>query len=393
MQTRSLSRLLPLAALLLASAVPAVAQQIYRTTAVPFLLIEPDSRAAGMGNAGVALADNASAMFWNPAGLAQQRGAEVGLTHAQWLPALTSDLFYEYVAGRYHLDGIGTFGAHLTYLNLGEQEFRGPNNEDLGRFKSYELATGLAYARQLTRGFSLGVGSRLIYSKLADALQVDGQQRDVDPGVSFGFDLAGLYAFQPIDVDGVKLAPRLGFNLANMGPSINYGKGFGNDAIPTNLRFGGALGIEFDEFNRLNLAVDFNKTLVDYTEEVDAEGDTTFVPAPFYEALFSSWKSVRVATQANTEIDPDDPATFEDVGVLQQITLGMGLEYWYSDLFALRGGYYYEDPYNGNRQFLTFGAGIRYNLIGVDLSYIYGLEEESPLSGTIRFSILLNFLQ
>ena len=370
-----------LAALL--GAAPVLAQQIVYTTAVPFLQIEPDSRAAGMGNAGVALADNASAIFWNPAGLASQRGAEVSLTHANWLPALTSDLFYEYLVGKYHWEGIGTFGGHITFLNLGEQEYRGPNNEDLGTFRSYELAVGASYARMLTERFALGTGLRLIYSNLSGGVSIEDTQTKA--GVSVGVDLAGLYTFAPFELGNVPVTTRLGFNLANMGPGIGYtiGSEGRSDPIPTNLRFGGALSAQLDEFNKLNFAVDFNKTLVDF----DSTGAKSFA-----EAIFSSWKSIRVA-QGTEPVDPDDPTTFEDIGVLRQITLGTGLEYWYNDLFAFRTGFFYEDPYNGNRKFLTFGAGIRYNLIGVDFSYIYPLEENSPLANQLRFSLLLNVLR
>lgn len=374
-------------------AAPASAQQIVYTTAVPFLQIEPDSRAAGMGNAGVGLADNASAIFWNPAGLASQRGAEVSLTHANWLPALTSDLFYEYLVGKYHVGGVGTFGGHITFLNLGEQEYRGPNNEDLGTFRSYELAVGASYGRQLTERFSLGTGLRLIYSNLSGGVTLEGggQQTDTKAGVSVGVDLAGLYRFAPFEVGSVPVTTSLGFNLANMGPSIGYTVGDCDestgercgDPIPTNLRFGGAISAELDEFNKLNFAVDFNKTLVDF----DSTGAKSFA-----EAIFSSWKSIRVAS-GTEPVDPDDPSTYEDVGILRQITVGTGLEYWYNDLFAFRTGFFFEDPYNGNRKFLTFGAGIRYNLIGVDFSYIYPLEEESPLANQLRFSLLLNVLR
>ena len=372
----------------LAGAAPARAQQIVYTTAVPFLQIEPDSRAAAMGNAGVALADNASAIFWNPAGLATQRGAEISLTHANWLPALTSDLFYEYLVGKYHWEGVGTLGGHITFLNLGEQEYRGPNNEDLGTFRSYELAVGASYGRNITERFALGTGLRLIYSNLSGGVSLDTggpQQTDTKAGVSVGVDLAGLYTFAPFEAGSVPVTTKLGFNLANMGPGIGYtisddGR---SDPIPTNLRFGGALSAQLDEFNKLNFAVDFNKTLVDF----DSTGAKSFA-----EAIFSSWKSIRVA-RGTEPVDPDDPTTFEDVGILRQITLGTGLEYWYNDLFAFRTGFFYEDPYNGNRKFLTFGAGIRYNLIGVDFSYIYPLEENSPLANQLRFSLLLNVLR
>ncbi len=372
--------------LLLASTVgvgSALAQNIVYTTAVPFLQIEPDSRAAGMGNAGVALADNASAVFWNPAGLAVQRGAEVSLTHANWLPAITSDLFYEYLVGKYHWEGVGTFGGNIIFFNLGEQEYRDENNVDLGTFRSYELATGVSYGRQVTRGLALGTGVRFIYSNLSGGRDVGTTQTKA--GVSVGVDLAALYTFKPVELGSVPVTTKLGFNLANMGPAIGYtiGPDGRNDPIPTNLRFGGAFSAQLDEFNKLNLAVDFNKTLVDF----DSTGSKSFA-----EAIFSSWKPIRVAT-TNDPIDKDNPATFEDVGVLRQITVGTGLEYWYNDLFAFRSGFFYEDPFNGNRKFLTFGAGIRYNLIGVDFSYIYPLEEDSPLANTLRFSLLLNVLR
>ena len=118
-------------------------------TAVPFLQIEPDSRGAGMGNTGVALADNASAMFWNPAGLAFQNKNQISITHANWLPAFNADLFYDYAVGTYYVEGIGTIGAHITFLNLGEQVRTSSDNVELGRFNSFELAGGLSYGFEI----------------------------------------------------------------------------------------------------------------------------------------------------------------------------------------------------------------------------------------------------
>lgn len=360
------------------------AQQIVYTTAVPFLQIEPDSRAAGMGNAGVALADNASAIFWNPAGLASQRGAEVSLTHAPWLPAITSDLFYEYLVGKYHFEGIGTLGGHITFLNLGEQENRDANNVLLGTFRSYELAAGVSYGRQVTERLSLGTGARLIYSNLSGGATIPGAagSTETEAGISFGVDLGALYGFKPFELGNVPITTSLGLNLANMGPAIGYTSEGRKDPIPTNLRFGTAFSAQLDEFNKLNLAVDFNKVLVDFDENGE--------PKSFAEAIFSSWGSVSVCQDPGSGDECED---VEEVSVLRQITVGTGLEYWYNDLFAFRTGFFYEDPNNGNRKYLTFGAGIRYNLIGVDFSYIYPLEEESPLANTLRFSLLLNILR
>ena len=351
---------------------PPVSAQIVQTTAVPFLQIEPDSRAAGMGMTGVALADNANALFWNPAGLAGQEGGEVTFTHAPWLPNLGADLFFEYFAGKYAVPGIGTFAGHITYLNLGEQQRTDDQGTDLGTFKSYDLALGASYGTRILPSLGVGTGARFIYSNLTGGSEVGGAETRA--GVSFGFDLGLLW--EPTVGDG-SISPSLGLNLANMGPTIEYSDSGQSDPIPTNLRVGGALGYRLDDFNRITLAVDANRILVD-------RDSTTGEYAPFYEALFSSWEARAV------DIDGDGPSPREDVSVLRQFTLGTGLEYWYNDLFALRTGYFYEDPANGNRQFLTFGAGIRYSLVGVDLSYVQALEEGSPQSEQLRFSVMLN---
>lgn len=371
----TLRRFLPvsLAAVAVAAllAAPATAQ-IVQTTAVPFLQIEPDSRAAGMGMTGVGVADNASALYWNPAGLAGQTGSEVSFTHAPWLPALGADLSYEYLAGKHTVDGIGTFAGHLTYLNLGEQERTDAQGNVLGTFKSYDLAVGASYGTNITETLSVGTGLRLIYSNLAGGVEVEGQETRA--GVAVGVDLGLLWS--PNVGDG-KVEPHIGFNLANMGPSIQYSDSEQADPIPTNLRFGGSVDVNLDDFNKITWALDLNKLLVDRNE------DGSY--ASFLSAIFSSWGPIEVDLNPN-----DGEANPESVGVLRQLTLGTGLEYWYSDLFALRTGYFYEDPANGNRKFLTFGAGLRYSLVGVDLSYIYALEENSPLAEQIRFSVMLN---
>lgn len=355
--------------------------------AVVFLQIEPDSRSAGMGNSGVALGDNANATFWNPAGLAAQTGTEASLTHSNWLPEFNAGLFYEYLVAKHHIDGLGTFGAHLTYLFLGDHEGRDAQNNPTGNFKSYDLALGASYGANLTKNFALGTGARLIYSNLAPGQLVGSQETRA--GVAVGFDLAGLYRVPRFTMGNMDVGINLGFNLANMGPKIQYSDQGQSDPIPTNLRFGYAATLEFDEFNSLTLATDFNKMLIRVEPDSVNGGNKA---DPFYKALFSSWQSIEVCG-ASVQECADDPSQMESIGLVDQLTIGTGLEYWYRDLFALRAGYFYENPYNGNRQFLTFGSGIRWNIIGVDFSYIYALEENHPLANTMRFSLLLNFLK
>ena len=349
--------------------------------AVLFLLIEPDSRGAGMGNAGVAIADNANAVFWNPAGLAFQEGAGVSVTHSPWLAELNAGLYYDYLVGKYQVDGIGTFGGHVTYLFLGEQNYTSPSGDNLGTFKSHDLSVGLSFARKLGNQLSLGGGVRYIYSDLAGGVEgIDGT--GTAPGKTYALDLAALYRSHYFDLFGVNTQASVGLNLANMGPTIEYGFGDDDtgaaDPIPQSMRAGYALTFELDEYNTLTFANDFSKVLVDR--------DSTEI-APFYEAIFSSWQAERVQ---NPEAGEEE-SEFTTLTVFEQIMIGGGLEYWYNQLFALRSGFFYEAPENGGRQFITFGAGLRYNIVGVDFSYIYALKENHPLANTMRFSLVLNF--
>ncbi|WP_410336513.1 type IX secretion system outer membrane channel protein PorV [Longimonas sp.] len=356
--------------LLLLTLTTAAHAQLGQSSAL-FLRIEPDSRGAGMGNTGVALADNANAMFWNPAGLGFQETSEVGITHANWLPEFDAGLFYEYLVGTYHLDGVGTFGGNIIFLNLGELEVIDGDGNEVRVDNTFEMATGLSYGRKLSETFSIGAGARFIYSKLSES------EGDVDSGTATTgtFDLSALYRSQPFDLLGVPTTFSGGANLANMGTHIRYSEE--KQAVPTNLRLGYALTFDFDEYNSLTLANDFNKEMI----SVDSTGAN---PDPFYQSIFTSWES------RPGELRPGDEDPTE-LGVIDQFTVGSGLEYWYADLFSLRTGYFYEHPDNGNRQFLTFGAGVRWNIVGIDFSYLYTLEEDNPLSDTLRFSLLLSF--
>lgn len=357
------------------TALPANAQ-LAESSAL-FLRIEPDSRAAGMGNTGVALADNANAMFWNPAGLAFQRNTQVGLTHANWLPQFDAGLFYEYLVGTYHVDGVGTFGGNVTYFNLGEIEITDSDGNTQGTYRSYELAVGVSYGYRVSERLGLGTSLRGIYSKLSPALE----DQEIESGTAstLAGDLSVLYRTAPFNLGGSQTTFSTGLNLANMGGRLQYNQD--KEPLPMNLRLGYALTVDFDEYNSLTFANDFNKELVNVERRVD-NGDTSFVADRFYEALFSSWG------EAEGEQTPDGTSS---LSVIEQFTVGTGLEYWYSDLFALRTGYYYEDPNNGGREFLNFGAGLRYNIVGVDISYIYTLERDSPLANTLRFSLLFEF--
>ncbi len=364
---------------------PAVSNAQIGITAVPFLQIEPDSRGAAMGNTGVAIADNAAAMFWNPAGLAFQKDNQISITHSNWLANFNvSDLFYDYLVGKYYVEGIGTIGGHITFLNLGEQENRDGANNLLSRFNSYEVAVGLSYGFPVNDNLAIGAGLRVIYSSLANGVEVDAQK--VNPGNSVALDLSYLYKSDPFYIGANKARFSTGLNLSNLGPAIQYTDNAQKDPLPTVLRFGIALDYDLDPegFNRITIASDVSKIMARNEAFEVPSADSTITEyravGPI-QALFESWGPyTRFNGQENVELS-----------LMQQFMIGAGAEYWYNNLFALRGGFYYEDPENGDRKYITFGAGLRYNSFGIDFSYIKTLESDHPLANTLRFSVLLNF--
>lgn len=369
------------------SVFPVVSKAQIAITAVPFLQIEPDSRGAAMGNTGVALADNAAAMFWNPAGLAFQRGNQISLTHSNWLKNFNvSDLFYDYVVGKVYVDGIGTIGGHLTFLNLGEQAVTNEDSpEVISKFNSLEFALGLSYGFEINQNLALGTSLRFIYSSLASGTSVAEQK--VNPGSSVAVDLSALYRTNHFLIGSNRARFSTGFNLSNVGPGMQYTDNAQKDPLPTLLRFGVAFSYELDPegFNKINIATDVSKIMARTKDKVtinsDGSLDTMRVASGPLEALIDSWGSW---THFNGQ-------TNVNVNLFQQLMIGSGLEYWYDNTFALRGGFYYEDPNNGDRKYITFGAGLRYNAIGVDFSYIKTLEADHPLANTLRFSLLVDF--
>lgn len=359
-------------------------------SAVQFLLLAPDSRAGGIGESGSGLADNSAAIFWNPAGIAFQTGTEVSITHSNWLPQFNLDLFYDYLTFRKYVEDLnGSVTASITYMNFGEFVRTGENDPTaLGTFRSFDAALTLGYATKLSSDWGIGFNFRLIHSRLSD--QSVGEEGGSGVATSVSFDVATMwrpakFVLPFIDEDiGGKFS--IGANLSNLGPKIYYIDKAQADPIPTNFRLGFAYKIIDDEFNSLIYTLDFSKLLVNRTTEeiISADGqDTTSVTHSdeWYKAIFTAWGNKPLKEE------------------LRDIVTSMGLEYWYGTpgdfLFALRTGYFYEDPSYGNRKFITFGAGIRYDIYGFDFSYIttsvFKNGENHPLSDTLRFTVLIGW--
>ncbi len=336
-----------------------VAEQSFAVSeaAVLFLMISPGARASGMGEAFVAISDDATAVFWNPAGLAFQYGREITIMHANWLPQFASDMYYDFFAYRMDIEGVGTLGANVTFLNMGKQTITGEDSpEPLGEFSSYDIAFTTSYGTTVTDNFGVGVSLRYIRSNLAP--QGQGAERGSGKANAFAFDVGLLYKF-PF------MSKRLswGMNLSNMGPKISYIDVAQADPLPTNLKTGLAFKLINQKYNKLTLATDINKLLV----TPKGEGETA---DPFYKAIITSW------------YDDDLSAEFK------KMIYSAGIEYWYSDLISLRAGYYYDEM--GKVKYATFGAGLKYSLYGFDFGYI-SAGEGHPLSDTMRFSLTIGF--
>lgn len=345
--------------------------------AVPFLLLAPDSRGGGIGESGTGLADNAAAIFWNPAGIAFLTGTEFSVTHSNWLPQFKLDLFYDYLTYRQYFDEIaGSLTGSITYMNYGEFNRTGPDGpEILGVFRSFDAALTVGYATKVTSDWGLGFNFRLIHSNLSDKPTASEQGSGVATTVSF--DIGTMWRpksfYLPFIDENIGNQISIGMNLSNLGPKIFYIDQKQADPIPTNFRLGFAYRVFADEYNSLTYTMDFSKLLVNK--------DTTGQSDQFYRALFTSWTSKPFREE------------------MRDVVTSVGLEYLYGTegdfLFALRTGFFYEDPDYGNRKFMTVGAGIRYDLYGFDFSYIstsiFKDGENHPLSDTLRFTFLVGW--
>jgi hypothetical protein len=327
--------------------------------AVLFLLISPGARAAGMGEAFVALADDATAVYWNPAGLAFQTGHEITFMHCKWLPALLgagADMYYEFLAYRQYVPGLhGTLGGNITFFNMGEMNQTGESGpEIIGTFQSWDLNVTLSYATKLNENLGLGVSARYIRSNLAPVGA--GEEKGTGIGNAFAVDVGVLWKMPFIR--GLSF----GANLSNMGPKITYIDAAQADPLPTNLKLGFAYRLLDSDYNRLTLGIDTNKLLV--VRHKDG------APDPFYKAIFSAWGD----------------GSFNDQ--MKRLISSIGAEYVYNNMIFLRAGYFYDEE--GKVQYPSFGAGLQYAKFRFDFAYV-AAEQGHPLSDTMRFSLTVGF--
>lgn len=339
------------------------------TTAVPFLLVAPDSRSAGIGEAGVAIADNANAMHWNAAGLAfLDSRMGFSMSYSPWLRALgIPDINLIYLSGYYNTGNSGVIGASLRYFSLGEIDFTDGLGQPIGSDKPNEFAFDVGYSLKVTEQLSASISLRYIFSRLASNGNLAGNARPVNTAAG---DIGFLYR-KDFNIKGATDLPAefsSGLTITNIGPKVSYtANTVDKDFIPINLRLGYAFKFFVDEYNSVTFTNDFNKLLV------PSEGGRS--DKALLDGIFGSFG--------------DAPGGFGEE--ISELNTSVGFEYWYRELFAARLGFFYEDPNKGNRKFITLGMGIKYNVFGLDVAYLAPLEQNHPLQNTLRFTLNYNF--
>jgi hypothetical protein len=359
------------------------------TTAVPFLMITPDARAGGMGDVGVATPGDMNAIHWNASKLAfLEKNGGVSVSYTPWLRQLVPDVSLSYLSIYGKINDRSTIGGSLRYFSLGEIQFTDVTGNSLGNYNPNELAVDLAYAQKLSDQFSVGVAFRYIYSNLAGGANLS--QNPIKAGTSFAGDITAYYN-NKARVEGYKVNYGIGAAITNIGSKITYTTAQQENFIPVNLRIGGYSQVEIDKYNTIALALDFNKLLVPTPPvyQYDSLGKPVIDKNTGRYKIASGKDNNVPLVQGMIQSFSDAPGGVKEE--LQEINISAGLEYWYDKQFALRAGYFHENKYKGNRKYLTLGAGLRYNVFGLDVAYLVSFQQRNPLDNTLRFTLTFDF--
>ncbi len=343
------------------------------TSAVPFLRISPDARAGGMGDVGIATAADANSGFWNLAKTPFATSkSSIAVTYTPWLNDLKlNDVYLASLAGYYQIDDMQAISASLRYFSLGNIQFTDFSGNQLQSFRPREFAFDAGYSRKLSSKIGLGVALRYISSDLAGG-NVNGVT--YKKGSSVAGDVHFFYKGTKASGNGFDW----GITLSNLGSKISYtSDATQKDYIPANFGIGAAYNKAFDADNKITFAADLNKLMVPTPPAAtDSAGLAKYRSKGVVSSWFSSFGDA-----------PDGDSEFKE------ITIAAGAEYWYKNQFALRAGYFYENKTKGDRRYFTLGAGLKYNMFGLNFSYLLPTGSgvnRNPLSNTVRFSLLFD---
>lgn len=361
-------------------------------TTVPFLTIAPESRGGGMADIGAATSPDVNSMHWNPAKYAfVENKFGASFSYTPWLRSLVNDINLAYLSGYYRIDKQSVVATSLVYFSLGTIDYRNDLGELIKPARPNELAFDAAYSRLFGQHISGGLAFRYINSNLASGATVNGV--DSKPGWSLAVDASAYYT-NAIKISDKDAKLSFGLNISNIGKKISYGDDLHKEFIPTNMRLGGALAIDINEYNSFTIAADLNKLLVPtqpiyFQDSTDGSGNKVIrygkdPNVSVVSGLFQSFYDAPGVPDKN-----GNRSVFKEE--LQEITYALGMEYWYRKQFAIRAGYFHENQYKGNRKFFTLGLGLRLNVFGLDFSYLIPTHANNPLANTLRFTLIFDF--
>ena len=379
----------PILAMAMVTALTAMAQDDIKdsefnpiTTGVTSLSITPDARGASMGDLGAASDPDVNSQFWNPSKYAfAYSRAGVSLSYTPWLRKIVNDIYLANLTGYMKIGSADNQAVSLSlrYFSLGEVQATDGGGASIGSLNPFEMAVDVGYSRKLSEKFSMGVALRYIYSDLGYGGITDDQGRSKGAS-AFSADISGYFTTYPV-IGRNECQWSLGFNLSNIGSKISYNGGNDPAFLPANLKLGTAFTFPLADYHNLTFALDANKLMVPVkprsTDEkyMNEDGSRN-------EELFrqdeQAWKD-KSSISGMFDSFKDNP--------LKRITYSLGAEYAYNQQFFLRGGYYYESKFNGDRQYFGLGAGFSLNVIRLDAAYMIATAQNSPLDQTLRFTL------
>ncbi len=367
--------------LLLIQVVSAQNKGIPITTAVPFLQVTPDARAGAMGDQGVATSADTYSQFWNPSKYNFHTSSQgFSVNYTPYLTALVDDVSLGQLTYFNRMSDKQAFSVGFRYFSLGEIEFRKNISDPVVIAKPNELALDLAYSLKLSDHFAMAIAARYIRSNLKLS-QVD---PDATSANGFAVDISGFYNSKEFAISDFVGKYRLGYNIQNVGPKLKYKADDVVSFLPTNLKAGAGFDFILDQHNTISINTEINKLLVPTPKDfngdgvIDKQDNDEYNKIAWSEGVFKSFG--------------DAPGGSKEE--LQEVIWSLGAEYWYQEAFALRAGYFHESQVKGFRKYYTVGAGFKYNVVQVDLSYIFSTSKiPNPLEGTLRFSLAFNFDQ
>ncbi len=344
------------------------------TTAVPFLLITPDARAGGLGDCGVASSADANSSAWNGSKYAMaDKDFGMSMSYTPWLRQLVPDISLTYLSGYKKINKNAAVSASLRYFTLGQINFTDVNGNAIGTYKPSESSLDVGYSQKLSPMFAIGLTGRFIYSNLTQGIPLPNGTM-TRAGTSGAADLSMYYLNNKIKLQDKKAEVSWGLNISNIGSKISYTDNASPSSksfIPIQMRLGGGLKIHMDENNSITFLTDLTKLLVPAPDSPDPY-------APIAKGMIESFSSTGGTPQE-----------------LREINEALGMEYWYSSegkqVMAFRMGYFHEDKTMGDRQFLTFGLGVRYTFVSIDMSYLVPLTQRNPLQNTLQFTLIFDF--